>query len=78
MQRLRQLVSLTYAQKLSLVAAIPLVVAVAALAMLVTYEARATAEREIEALERSLEDIKARFESSHQRKRKQVSRKLTS
>ncbi|WP_271947528.1 cache domain-containing protein [Ruegeria faecimaris] len=54
MQRLRQLVSLTYAQKLSLVAAIPLVVAVAAIAVMVAYEARATAEREIEALERSL------------------------
>ncbi|NOD91795.1 histidine kinase [Ruegeria sp. HKCCD4884] len=58
MQRLRQLVSLTYAQKLSLVAAIPLVVAVAAIAVLVAYEARATAEREIEALERSLIEAK--------------------
>ncbi len=58
MQRLRNLVSLTYAQKLSLVAAIPLVVAVAAIAVLVAYEARATAEREIEALERSLIEAK--------------------
>lgn len=58
MQRLRHLVSLTYAQKLSLVAAIPLVVAVAAIAVLVAYEARATAEREIEALERSLVEAK--------------------
>ena len=58
MQRLRHLVSLTYAQKLSLVAAIPLVVAVAAIAVLVAYEARATAEREIEALERSLIEAK--------------------
>ncbi len=58
MQRLRHLVSLTYAQKLSLVAAIPLVVAVAAIAVLVAYEARATAEREIRALERSLIEAK--------------------
>lgn len=58
MQRLWKLVSLTYAQKLSLVAAIPLVVAVAAIAVLVAYEARATAEREIEALERSLIEAK--------------------
>ncbi|NVO55565.1 cache domain-containing protein [Rhodobacteraceae bacterium B1Z28] len=58
MQRFRNLVSLTYAQKLSLVAAIPLVVAVAAIAVLVAYEARATAEREIQALERRLIEAK--------------------
>ena len=43
-----------------------------------TYLLLAKHQSHIEALERSLEDIKARFESSHQRKRKQVSRKLTS
>ena len=50
----RNLLSLTYAQKLSLVAAIPLIVAVAAIALVVANQARATAEREIQALERSL------------------------
>ncbi|WP_050602550.1 cache domain-containing protein [Ruegeria sp. 6PALISEP08] len=58
MQRLRHLVSLTYAQKLSLVAAIPLVFTVAAIAVVVAYEARETAESEIEALERSLIEAK--------------------
>ena len=58
MRGFRNLVSLTYAQKLSLVAAIPLVVAVAAIALLVTYESRATAEREIQALERRLIEAK--------------------
>ncbi|MEX0319091.1 MAG: cache domain-containing protein [Ruegeria sp.] len=48
------LFSLTYAQKLTLIAAIPLVIAVAAIALLVAYEARSTAEREIRTLERQL------------------------
>ncbi len=49
---------LGYAQKLTLVAAIPLVVAVAAIAALVAYEARATAAREIAALEARLIEAK--------------------
>ncbi len=58
MRGFRNLISLTYGQKLSLVAAIPLVVAVAAIALLVAYESRATAEREIQALERRLIEAK--------------------
>ncbi len=58
MRGIRNLISLTYGQKLSLVAAIPLLVAVAAIAFFVTYEARATAEREIQALERRLIEAK--------------------
>ncbi len=58
MAGLRHLVSLTYAQKLSLVAAIPLVLAVAAIALVVAYESRATAESEIQALERRLIEAK--------------------
>ncbi len=58
MRPLRDMISLTYAQKLSLVAAIPLVAAVAAIAVMVTYEARATADREIKALERRLIEAK--------------------
>ena len=54
MGRFRNLISLTYAQKLSLVAAIPLIVAVAAIALMVAYESRATAKSEIQALERRL------------------------
>ncbi|MFA3917914.1 cache domain-containing protein [Ruegeria hyattellae] len=45
---------LSYAQKLSLIAAIPLVIAVAAIAALVAYEARAATEREIKTLEEQL------------------------
>jgi two-component system NarL family sensor kinase len=41
----------TYGQKLSLVAAVPLILAVAAIAVLVAIQARALAEREIKALE---------------------------
>lgn len=55
---IRNLISLTYAQKLSLVAAIPLIAAVAAIAMVVAYESRATAESEIQALERRLIEAK--------------------
>ena len=58
MRGFRKLVSLTYGQKLSLVAAVPLLVAVAAIAMVVAYESRATAEREIHALERRLIEAK--------------------
>jgi two-component system NarL family sensor kinase len=45
---------LSYAQKLALVAALPLVVAVAAIATLVAIQSRALAEREIAALESQL------------------------
>ncbi len=58
MRGFRNLISLTYAQKLSLVAAIPLIVAVAAIALFVAHESRATAEREIRALERRLIEAK--------------------
>jgi two-component system NarL family sensor kinase len=44
----------TYAQKMSLLATLPLIVAVAAIAALVAYQSRALAEREIQALERQL------------------------
>ena len=58
MKGFRNLVTLTYAQKLSLVAAVPLIVAVAAIAFMVAHESRATAEREIHALERRLIEAK--------------------
>ena len=51
---------LTYAQKLSLVAAVPLILAVAAIAVLVAVQARALAEREIQALETQLIEAKKR------------------
>ncbi len=51
---------LSYAQKLSLVAAIPLILAVAAIATLVTVQSRALAEREIQALEAQLIEAKKR------------------
>ena len=51
---------LSYAQKLSLVAAIPLILAVAAIAALVAWQARALAEREIQALETQLIEAKKR------------------
>ncbi len=54
----RNLISLTYAQKLSLVAAIPLLAAVTAIALVVAYQSRATAEREIQALEQRLIEAK--------------------
>ncbi len=47
-----------YAQKLSLLAAVPLVLAVAAIAVLVAYQSRALAEREIQALEQQLLEAK--------------------
>lgn len=51
---------MSYAQKLSLVAAIPLILAVAAIAALVAVQARALAEREIQALETQLIEAKKR------------------
>lgn len=48
----------SYAQKLSLVATIPLIAAVAAIAVLVAYQSRALAEREIRALETQLLEAK--------------------
>ncbi|KUJ80799.1 histidine kinase [Ruegeria marisrubri] len=58
MRSLRPQFKFSYAQKLSLIAAIPLVVAVAAIAAMVAYEARATADREIKALEQRLIEAK--------------------
>ncbi|MEP1588357.1 MAG: cache domain-containing protein [Tateyamaria sp.] len=51
---------LSYAQKLSLVAAIPLILAVGAIAVLVTIQSRALAEREIQTLETQLIEAKKR------------------
>ena len=48
----------TYAQKLTLIATIPLLVAVAAIAALVAIQSRALAEREIKALETQLIEAK--------------------
>lgn len=49
---------LTYAQKLTLIASIPLIVAVAAITVLVALQSRASAEREIKALEIQLIEAK--------------------
>ncbi len=54
MQGLWSRFSLSYAQKLSLVAALPLILAMAIIAILVTVQARALADREIQALENQL------------------------
>jgi two-component system NarL family sensor kinase len=54
MSRMFSFLRLSYGQKLSLVAAIPLILAVAAIAALVSVQARALAEREIKALETQL------------------------
>ncbi|MEO0402920.1 MAG: cache domain-containing protein, partial [Pseudomonadota bacterium] len=54
------LLRLTYAQKLSLVAAVPLILAVAAIAVLVALQSRALAEREIQTLETQLIEAKKR------------------
>jgi len=51
---------LTYAQKLSLVAAIPLILAVAAIVTLVANQVRGLAERELQALESQLIEAKKR------------------
>lgn len=48
----------TYAQKLTLLASVPLVLAVAAIAFVVALQSRALAEREIKTLERQLIDAK--------------------
>ncbi|WP_187432311.1 hypothetical protein ROLI_022570 [Roseobacter fucihabitans] len=48
----------SYAQKLSLVATVPLIAAVAAIAVLVAFQSRALAEREIKALETQLLEAK--------------------
>ncbi|WP_299736848.1 cache domain-containing protein [uncultured Roseobacter sp.] len=48
----------SYAQKLSLVATVPLIAAVAAIAVLVAYQSRMLAEREIKALETQLLEAK--------------------
>ncbi|MGB7241935.1 MAG: cache domain-containing protein [Sulfitobacter sp.] len=58
MDRLKSLLNPTYAQKLSLVAAVPLIIAVAAIAILVAIQSRALAEREIRALENQLIEAK--------------------
>ena len=54
MQRLWPRFTLSYAQKLSLVAALPLILAMSVIAILVTVQARALADREIQALENQL------------------------
>ncbi|NRB16703.1 MAG: cache domain-containing protein [Rhodobacteraceae bacterium] len=58
MRLLRPLIRPNYAQKLSLLATIPLVIAVTAIAVLVAYQSRALAEREIQALEHQLLEAK--------------------
>jgi len=58
MRLLRPLVRPNYAQKLSLLATIPLIAAVTAIAVLVAYQSRALAEREIQALEHQLLEAK--------------------
>ena len=50
--------ALTYAQKLTLLAALPLIVAVAMIAVLVALQSRALAEREISLLENQLIEAK--------------------
>ena len=56
LRRLR--ISIPYAQKLTLLASVPLVVAVAAIALVVAAQSRALAEREINALETQLIEAK--------------------
>ncbi|MGC3937043.1 cache domain-containing protein [Roseobacter sp. EG26] len=58
MRRLGALFRPSYAQKLSLVATVPLIAAVAAIAVLVAIQSRALAEREIKALETQLIEAK--------------------
>lgn len=58
MSFLTRLLRFDYAQKLSLLATVPLVVAVSAIAVLVAYQSRALAEREIKALEYQLLEAK--------------------
>jgi len=54
----RALLRPNYAQKISILATLPLVVAVAAIALLVAYQSRASAEREIQALKHQLLEAK--------------------
>jgi two-component system, NarL family, sensor kinase len=58
MDPFRSLFRPNYAQKLSILATLPLVVAVAAIALLVAYQSRASAEREIQALKHQLLEAK--------------------
>ncbi|MCR8825560.1 cache domain-containing protein [Pseudosulfitobacter koreensis] len=58
MLRLWSRLSLSYAQKLSLIAAVPVVLAMTAIAILVTLQSRALADREIRALELQLIEAK--------------------
>ena len=58
MRLFRALFQIGYAQKLSLLATLPLVAAVAAIAVLVAHQSRTLAEREIDALERQLLEAK--------------------
>lgn len=58
MRRLLPSFRTTYAQKLSLLATVPLIAAVAAIAVLVAFQSRALAEREIKALETQLLEAK--------------------
>ena len=60
MLRALPVLRLSYAQKLSLVAAVPLILAVAAIALLVANQSRALAEREIQTLEAQLIEAKKR------------------
>ncbi|WP_300018754.1 cache domain-containing protein [uncultured Roseobacter sp.] len=58
MKRIGALFRPSYAQKLSLVATVPLIAAVAAIAVLVAFQSRTLAEREIKALETQLLEAK--------------------
>lgn len=58
MSFLTRLLRFDYAKKLSLLATVPLVVAVSAIAVLVAYQSRSLAEREIKALEHQLLEAK--------------------
>ncbi|MCD9148951.1 cache domain-containing protein [Pseudophaeobacter flagellatus] len=54
MANFRMIFRPNYAQKLSILATLPLVVAVAAIALLIAFESRSSAEREIQALQQQL------------------------
>lgn len=58
MRRLKKLFSLSYGQKLFLLATVPLILAVAAISVLVANQSRQLAEREIKALETQLIEAK--------------------
>ena len=55
---MRRLLTLSYRQKLFLLGTVPLVIAVAAISVLVAYQSRQLAEREIATLEQTLIDAK--------------------